>query len=308
MKIIFVCLAAISQIALSAFAEPIQKIPLYYKRSSSKSDFVSAASKELQNGMFGGVVQIGNPPQNFTLAFDTTVGFTWVRSTQCVDENCESRCAFNSVDSTTIISTSQSFNLDYGDATVNTTIYLDTFRFADLTVKNMPFGSAYNMEGFDEGFDGFLGLGRDVILNNSATHYAKRDIPASGFVPNAYQQNYGLQSAQFGMYTTSTGSGFSDSGSVASTTAPTSPIAANSSAVPFSPAVPYAPSVQPASSQQNTGVTSGGYGVVKRHYHDEQPAGYLVVGKSSFCPLFDFLIFFIFPWIIFISCLIYLII
>jgi hypothetical protein len=219
MKYTILCLAAVAQIALSAAAavsaEPIQRIPLHYKRHN-KQAFISTAAKDLENGMLGGTVQIGNPPQNLTMAFDTSTGFSWVRSTQCMIENCLGRRDFNPENSTSSVSTYHTFTLNYGEGVVNTTIYVDTFRYAGMTVEKMPFGSAYEMSGFNKGFDGYLGLGRDVNLNSSTTFNAKRDIPASGFVPNAFQQASGMQSAQFGMYTTSPGSGFSQSGSVAS--------------------------------------------------------------------------------------------
>jgi hypothetical protein len=332
MKSTILCLAAIAQIALSAVsAEPIQKIPLYYKRHN-KQEFIASAAKSLENGMLGGVVQIGNPPQNLTMAFDTSTGFSWVRGTQCISENCLGRKDFNPENSTSIVSTYHNFTLNYGKGIVNTTIYVDTFRYAGLTVEKMPFGSAYEMKGFNKGFDGYLGLGRDVNLNSSSTFYAKRDIPASGFVPNAFQQASGMQSSQFGMYTVSTGSGFSQSGSVVSNVASSndassSPVSSNggtfNGAASNSPASSGATSngatsngaasnnAAPNSATSNNRgpngasntasngaasnnhtpngasntasskeVTAGGWGVFKRnHHYEEEPAGYLVLGK-----------------------------
>lgn len=293
MKTILLCLTAVAQIALSVTAEPIQRIPLYYKRHN-KDDFLSTAAQDLKNGMLGGVVQIGNPPQNFTVAFDTSTGFSWVRGIQCGDENCQGRQAFDSRNSTTIVSTGKSFTMNYGGgAIVYSTIYLDTFRYSGLTVKNMPFGGAYRMEGFNDGFDGYLGLGRNVNLSNTEVQYAKRDIPASGFVPNAYQQGSGVQSAQFGMYTTSVGSGFSDTGSVSSNVAvQNSNNAATSNTmspntVPPNNVPPNVVTGGGATSNNGvtsnsgvtsggSGVTSGGFGHIKRHH--EEPAGYLVIG------------------------------
>lgn len=300
MKTTLLCLAAIAQIALSVTAEPIQRIPLYYKRSNNE-DFLKSKAKDLKNGMLGGVVQIGNPPQNLTLAFDTSTGFSWVRGTQCVGENCQRRNTFDSKNSTTIISTGQPFNMDYGNAIVYTSIYLDTFRFSGLTVKNMPFGDACKMEGFNYGFDGYLGLGRNVNLNVTETQYAKRDIPDSGFVPNAYQQSSGLQSAQFGMYTTSIGSGYSDSGAVSSgfstsgtmnngltgsNTVNTVSPNTGSSNIGSSNVGSSNNGFASTSSSTNSGVTSGGFGHVKRGKNcDEEPAGYLIIGKV-FSPFF----------------------
>lgn len=265
MKTTLICLAAI---ALSVTAEPIQRIPLFYKRSpDGESDFRSVEGQALKNGMLGGIVQIGNPPKNFTMAFDTSTGFSWVRGEQCGNENCQGRNSYDARNSTTAISTGRSFTKDYGKGIVYSTIYADTFQFSDITVKNMTFGGAYRMENFDEGFDGFLGLGRNVNLNITDVKYAKRDIPPPGFVPAAFQQNYGLQSSQFGMYTTSVGSGFSNSGSVPS-----------------------------SFGQPNNAITSGGFGRAKRSL--DEPAGYLIIGKklSSFS-LLSLLFLFIYIYI-----------
>ncbi|OAD73451.1 hypothetical protein PHYBLDRAFT_181545 [Phycomyces blakesleeanus NRRL 1555(-)] len=218
MRSAILCLAALAQLALSASAEPM-KIPLY-KRSN---DFVKAGGKELSNGVLSGTVQIGTPPQEFTMAFDTTTGYSWVRGSRCKTENCLDRCTYYSRRSDTVTSLGKKFSVEYGDACVDTHVYLDTFNFAGLTVENMPFGGAYRMSGFVDGFDGYLGLGRDVnftqtkIKSSAAYGLNKRDvaIPASAFVENAYQQGSGIESLQFGMYTTSTeDDGFSQSGVV----------------------------------------------------------------------------------------------
>lgn len=101
---------------------------------------------------------------------------------------------------------------------------------------------------------------------------AKRDIaiPSSAFVPNAFQSGTGLASAQFGMYTTSTGSGFDQSGSSTTTSTTNTTAAASTLAAGTTTTV----------ATTTTGVTSGGFGVVKRSSKadTEEPAGYLVLG------------------------------
>lgn len=42
--------------------------------------------------------------------------------------------------------------MKYGEACVETTIYLDNVEFGGVSVENMPFGGAYRMTGFDQGF------------------------------------------------------------------------------------------------------------------------------------------------------------
>ncbi|KAI7905804.1 aspartic peptidase domain-containing protein [Cokeromyces recurvatus] len=256
-----------------ATADTIQKIPLYYKRSS-KPDYALGEAENLQNGMLGGVVEIGNPPQKLIMAFDTSSGFSWVRDIHCDTKDCRCREAYNPRNSTTSISTGRSFEMDYGKGIVRTTLYKDTFRFAGLTVKHMPFGGAYDMKHFNKGFDGYLGLGRNVDLDPPHKHHSKRDLSDSGFIPNAYQQSTGLTSAQFGMYTTiSSGSGFSDSGfsDSGSSSSNSGPTSSNSGSVS---------SNSGSSSSGSSNVTPGGFGVLKRCVN--QPAGYLVIGGVDY--------------------------
>ncbi|KAI7857418.1 aspartic peptidase domain-containing protein [Circinella umbellata] len=317
MRTTFFCLAALAQLALSSLAdaEPL-KIPLY-RRSNG---VVTSAADQLDNGVLAGKINIGNPPQEFTMAFDTTTGFSWVRGSRCKSENCLDRCTYYARRSESAVSTGQKFKVDYGDACVDTSLYVDTVEFNGLSVE-MPFGGAYRMSGFDDGFDGYLGLGREVDFNMTGKLHAtsgslmkRADMPSSAFVTNAYQQGSGLDSAQFGMVTTSSSNnGFNQDGT--STTpdqnqqnqqTPTDPNtgtntgtnnntntnstlpATSSSAAPqpaqsSSGAQPQQSSsvVQPAQPADNSGqgqVTSGGFGFFKRTYDKEEHVGYLVLG------------------------------
>ncbi|KAI9008748.1 aspartic peptidase domain-containing protein [Phycomyces nitens] len=304
MRSAILCLAALAQLALSASAEPI-KIPLY-KRTNS---FVKAGGKELSNGVLSGTVQIGTPPQEFTMAFDTTTGYSWVRGSRCKTENCLDRCTYYSRRSETVTSIGKKFSVEYGDACVDTHIYLDTFNFAGLKVDDMPFGGAYRMSGFVDGFDGYLGLGRDVnftqtkIKSSAAYGLNKRDVdlPASAFVQNAYQQGSGIESLQFGMYTTSTeDDGFNQSGvvtpeptvvtnadgSVTTTNADgsTSTTALDGTITTTPATAVTAPTTDTATTDTTAPATtpttdptvsSGGFGFVKRH---NKVDGYLVLG------------------------------
>lgn len=318
MRSTILCLATLAQLALTAFAaepEPY-KIPLYRRTSDG---VVTAAAEALENGVLAGKVQIGTPPQEFTLAFDTTTGYSWVRGSRCKSENCLDRCTYYARRSKTSVPTGEKFSVDYGDECVDTHVYIDTVSFNGLTVHDMPFGGAYRMSGFDKGFDGYLGLGRAVDFNKTKIHggqLQKRDanMASSAFVPNAYQQGSGIQSSQFGFYTTSDSSGFNQDGTNtggntntggATTntgdntntggTTGTTPSgstngtvpAASSGAVPQSSAaaspVPSSGTTtgQPATTDNsgNNGgqVTSGGFGFQKRT-NKEEPAGYLILG------------------------------
>ncbi|KAI8991096.1 aspartic peptidase domain-containing protein [Mycotypha africana] len=313
MRSAFLCLAVLAQLTLNAIAEPIT-VPLY--RRSDEGGIYKAAGKALNNGVLAGKVKIGNPPQEFTFAFDTTIGYSWVRGYRCKTPNCRGRCTYYALKSEDAVSTGKRFSVKYQDACVDTHIYTDTFEFAGLTVKDMPFGGAYRMSGFADGFDGYLGLGRSVdfnetIVRSTASGFSKRDaaLPDSAFVPNAFQQGSGLVSAQFGMYTTTTSGSFDQSGSTGggASTAPTTTTTTNNAVNvdPNSPATNNTTTATTAPGQTTNqqpngsttatspstdtganisgGVTGGGFGVVKRSNKEdnnveEQPAGYLVLG------------------------------
>ncbi|GAA5801813.1 hypothetical protein HPULCUR_007267 [Helicostylum pulchrum] len=295
MRAAFLCLAALAQLALSASASEPITVPLY--RRSDDGGIYKAAGKALENGVLAGKVKIGSPPQEFVFAFDTTTGYSWVRGSRCKTANCRGRCSYYSRKSSDAVSVGKKFSIEYGDSCVDTHVYMDTFEFAGLTVKDMPFGGAYRMSGFGQGFDGYLGLGRNVDFNSTKIHssaangMSKRDIalPDSAFVPNAFQQGAGLASAQFGMYTTSTGSGFDQSGTT------NNPGVNNDQNIPNNgtdPTVPPGtnPVVPPGGDATNPnpttpgtddgGVTSGGFGSMKKRTNTEaeEPAGYLVLG------------------------------
>ncbi|KAL0075503.1 secreted aspartyl protease [Phycomyces blakesleeanus] len=278
-------IAAIAPLLLSVTADPTPvKIPLFRRTNpANQTGITKAAGYQLDNGALSGTVKIGTPPQEFTVAFDTTTGYSWIRGSRCKSENCLDRCTYYARRSSTVTSTGEKFSVEYGDSCVDTHVYLDTFEFAGLTVHDMPFGGAYRMSGFDDGFDGYLGLGRSVNFNStklhtsSSTGLAKRDValPASAFVPNAYQQGSGVQSSQFGMYTTSTSDdGFSQSGTGTSATE-SDTTTDNSTAATATTSADAAAT----SSSSSSGVVSGGFGFVKRNYHPQtQVAGYLVIG------------------------------
>ncbi|ORZ00988.1 aspartic peptidase domain-containing protein [Syncephalastrum racemosum] len=284
----------IAALTAAAAAEPV-RIPLYRR---SNDGIVKAAADELDNGMLGGTVSIGNPPQDFTMAFDTSTGYSWVRTSRCKTENCLDRCTYYARRSSTAVSTGQKVKVKYDHGVcVDTTVYLDTVRFSGIEVANQPFGGAYRMTGFEHGFDGYFGLGRNIDFNRTqvyANGMDKRDLPSSAFVNNAYQSGSGLESSQFGMVTTdSSDSGFGQSGSVSSTddttttttttttvtdgtTNSTATATASSTDSGASTSTSTTATDNDSSSSDDTEVTSGGFGFVKRH--SDTPAGYLILG------------------------------
>ncbi|KAI7885227.1 acid protease [Lichtheimia hyalospora FSU 10163] len=272
----------------TVFADPIT-IPLF--RRHNNEGFVKADAEQLDNGVLGGKVLIGTPPQEFTMAFDTNTGYSWVRGSRCKSENCLDRCTYYARRSESAVSTGEKYKVKYGDACVETTVYVDTVEFGGMKIESMPFGGAYRMTGFDHGFDGYFGLGRDVDFNKTTLYSStakslmrRAVLGSSAFVTNAYQQSF-MSSAQFGMYVTSqTDNGFDQSGGNNESTSdintpPTDPIPPSvSSNITGTPTTEV-----PAEETNDTDgptledIVSGGFGFIKRT-NVKEPAGYLVLG------------------------------
>lgn len=113
---------------------------------------------------------------------------------------------------------------------------------------------------------------------------SKRDValPDSAFVPNAFQSGAGLASAQFGMYTTTTSTGFSQTGTTTGTTTGTNSTTLAPGATTATVPAAATTAAGTTGTTNTGGVTSGGFGTLsKRHNTEpktEEPAGYLVLG------------------------------
>jgi len=93
-------------------------------------------------------------------------------SLQCRSENCLDRCTYYASRSKTAVSTGHKYSVNYGDACVDTRVFLDTVTFSDRTFPNLPIGGAERMSGFGAGFDGYLGLGPNIQFNKTGKLYA----------------------------------------------------------------------------------------------------------------------------------------
>ncbi|KAI9318240.1 aspartic peptidase domain-containing protein [Dichotomocladium elegans] len=287
----------------------LQRIPLY-RRTNSKS-VVTTEGHQLDSGVLAGKVTIGTPPREFTMAFDTTTSYSWVRGYRCKSENCRGRRSYYTRRSETAEPAHKKLSVEYGDSCVDTKLYYDDFEVNGIPVGHMPFGVAYRMSGFDDGFDGYLGLGIDGDLSSwdeshklyagSSKLLRRASVIASlAFVTNAYVEG-SIDSAQFGMVTTSsTSRGFSQSGSSStppendspsdsnngnrhsnstkSKTAPTTTSTVGSGTFATQIATTSTlmgfPTTQPSLSINPT--ISGGFGFIKRTI--SEPDGYLIIG------------------------------
>jgi len=255
MRSTILCLAALAQLALTAVADKHVTIPLYRR---SPSPFYQAAGEQIDDGILAGTISVGTPPREFNVVFDTSTGLSWLRGSQCRSENCLDRCTYYASRSKTAVSTGHKYSVNYGDACVDTRVFLDTVTFSDRTVPNLPIGGAERMSGFGAGFDGYLGLGPNIQFNKTGKLYAgngnlqrRQDLTTqpSSFVNAAFQIGQ-IESPQFGVF-------------ISTNVTAAAPAAA--------PAAPTTGTTAPT-----TDTTSTGF--VKRTSEKAAPAGYLIFG------------------------------
>jgi hypothetical protein len=116
------------------------------------------------------------------------------------------------------------------------------------------------------------------ILTLLLVGLSKRDtLSDSAFVSTAFQQGSGISSSQFGMYTTSTSSGFDQSGSTSSSTT-SSTVSTNSTTAGTTSGASTSTTTTTTST-----VASGGFGTFTKRTttesdDEEEVAGYLVIG------------------------------
>ncbi|KAI9033598.1 aspartic peptidase domain-containing protein [Phycomyces nitens] len=136
-------------------------------------------------------LDIGTPPQRFSLALDTGSTDTWIQSAKCPSNICRDT-KFDEKKSLTYTPTDQNFTAPYVSGNVSGIFGTDTMSFGGVSIKNQPFGlaSMLHLAGFsgqynktiprldpspdalkyeDVAFDGLLGLAFPSLseFNNS---------------------------------------------------------------------------------------------------------------------------------------------
>eukprot|EP00455_Lapot_gusevi_P028286 TRINITY_DN3011_c0_g1_i14.p1 TRINITY_DN3011_c0_g1~~TRINITY_DN3011_c0_g1_i14.p1 ORF type:complete len:394 (-),score=165.28 TRINITY_DN3011_c0_g1_i14:141-1322(-) len=129
----------------------------------------------VQDSEYYGLVEIGTPPQNFTVIYDTGSSNLWVPSKKCDGSkypSCKTHDLYDSSRSSTYVSNGQSINLPYGSGTCSGFLSQDTTIFGGLTVPAQVFGEITDEPGdvwSQAPFDGILGLGYPAISADSVT-------------------------------------------------------------------------------------------------------------------------------------------
>jgi saccharopepsin len=118
------------------------------------------------NAQYFGEIQIGSPPQTFTVVMDTGSSNLWVPSTRCSSIACFLHKRYDASKSSSHIENGTEFAIRYGTGSLEGVISNDLLQMGDLTIKGQDFGESVKEPGitFAVGrFDGILGLGFDTI-------------------------------------------------------------------------------------------------------------------------------------------------
>ncbi|XP_054420660.1 chymosin-like [Pteronotus mesoamericanus] len=135
-----------------------------YAASSKYSKSGQVASEPLFNYLdcqYFGKIQIGTPPQEFTVVFDTGSSDLWVPSVYCKSEACQKHRRFNPSRSSTFRDLGEPLSIQYGTGSMEGILGSDTVTVSSIVDPQQTVGLSTREPGsvftYSE-FDGILGL------------------------------------------------------------------------------------------------------------------------------------------------------
>ncbi len=142
--------------------------------------------KDFSNAQYYGTIQIGTPPQEFTVIFDTGSSNLWVPKVNC--RNCGywfingGKKKYDESKSSTFKEDGSDFHIQYGSGDVQGFFSVDNVILADdLVVSDQKFAEVSDAGGLGAGyimgqFDGILGLGFEGLALGGAKTVFKNAI------------------------------------------------------------------------------------------------------------------------------------
>jgi saccharopepsin len=109
-----------------------------------------------------GPIQIGTPPQNFIVIFDTGSSDFWIPSASCRSKACLKKNFYQSVRSSTYQYDRRSFSIQYGTGAASGKVSRDTVVIGGLSAQKQLFGEMTSSPGDEfvgSPFDGICGMG-----------------------------------------------------------------------------------------------------------------------------------------------------
>ncbi|KAI7854632.1 endopeptidase [Circinella umbellata] len=135
------------------------------------------------NAQYYGEIELGTPPQPFTVVFDTGSSNLWVPSTHCNSIACFLHRRYNSDQSDTYQENGTDFAIRYGTGSLEGFISKDTLTMGGVTVRGQEFAESTKEPGFTFAlarFDGILGMAFHSISVQGVIppfyHMVERDL------------------------------------------------------------------------------------------------------------------------------------
>lgn len=117
--------------------------------------------KNYKNTQYVGVIQIGDPPQEIPVIFDTGSGNLWVTSSLCKAFSCTNHISYSRAKSNKFKKIGLGVQVTFGTGVVSGEINEDQFKVGNLEIPKQKFGEILDESGdvFQAGkFSGILGL------------------------------------------------------------------------------------------------------------------------------------------------------
>ena len=126
----------------------------------------SVVISNLEDAQYYGPIQVGTPPQTFTVVYDTGSSNLWIPAANCSSSNCLLKHRFDEKASSTYMPNGTAFQIDYASGPVSGYLSQDTANLGGISVPNVTFAEITNATGLGAAY--LIGqVGKDKGVNNT---------------------------------------------------------------------------------------------------------------------------------------------
>ncbi|KAG0144633.1 hypothetical protein CROQUDRAFT_46984 [Cronartium quercuum f. sp. fusiforme G11] len=152
---------------------------------------------------FYGQIQVGTPPKNYMIDFDTGSSDMWIKSSMC-KKNCGKATAnkhmyYNPESSSTSIAMNQTFKIAYGVGGVSGVMFKDSVSVSQFNVQNQAFASCdmLSEDWINDPADGVLGLAFEAIATSHAKPWFYNAISQNPTLAQAGSEMFSFAMGRF---------------------------------------------------------------------------------------------------------------